>query len=433
MNVLRRFTTDQRGGVAMLFGIAVLPLIGAVGAAIDYSRAAAEQSKLQRAVDAAVLTLVREPKTATRRQLQQRAVGVFSSVYSPSRGVVGGELEVERRGDTIKLTRGVRMPTAFMKIVGVDETAISATATAAWGSQQIELALVVDNTGSMRERIGAKVKIEELRSAALKLVEDLRRVATATDDVRVSVVPFDTEVRVDPSKYRNKDWLRWANGGSQAERNAWSGYIVDRYQPNDVNDDRPVMALPDTLYPTRPASQWAAIGELAPVQPLASIYDRSTYEAIRTTINSMRPRGNTNVGLGVAWGAATLTGSIPLDSTPSASSRPVKRYMVVLTDGDNTQKWVDGKAVRPSGNNSSDPVLRMINERTLMACSGAKAAKIEVFTIRLLEGDGDMLRACASSSSEASGQHYFDVQASGQLQGAFDSIVQAITATRLTH
>jgi Flp pilus assembly protein TadG len=33
------FATDRNGGVAVIFGLALLPLVAGVGAAVDYSRA----------------------------------------------------------------------------------------------------------------------------------------------------------------------------------------------------------------------------------------------------------------------------------------------------------------------------------------------------------------------------------------------------------
>jgi Putative Flp pilus-assembly TadE/G-like len=40
MTLFQRFRSDQRGNVAILFGLALIPVVGMVGAAVDYSRAA---------------------------------------------------------------------------------------------------------------------------------------------------------------------------------------------------------------------------------------------------------------------------------------------------------------------------------------------------------------------------------------------------------
>ena len=50
---LKRFRRDRRGNIAVIFAIACVPLISAVGCAVDYTRATQLRSKLQAAIDAA--------------------------------------------------------------------------------------------------------------------------------------------------------------------------------------------------------------------------------------------------------------------------------------------------------------------------------------------------------------------------------------------
>src|SRR5436305_9952829 len=53
LSLLGRFRTDRRGNVAMIFAITCVPLISAIGCAVDYTRIMQVQSKLQSAADAA--------------------------------------------------------------------------------------------------------------------------------------------------------------------------------------------------------------------------------------------------------------------------------------------------------------------------------------------------------------------------------------------
>lgn len=50
-----RFFRDRKGGVAPLLALAIVPVLGAVGAAVDYSRASASRTALQAALDSALL------------------------------------------------------------------------------------------------------------------------------------------------------------------------------------------------------------------------------------------------------------------------------------------------------------------------------------------------------------------------------------------
>lgn len=54
----KRFQRNERGNVGMLFAVSLVPMIGAAGVAIDYSRASNGQSVLQANADAAVLAVV---------------------------------------------------------------------------------------------------------------------------------------------------------------------------------------------------------------------------------------------------------------------------------------------------------------------------------------------------------------------------------------
>ena len=50
---LSRFRSDRRGNVAAIFAITAIPLISAIGCAVDYSLATRMKAKLQSAADAA--------------------------------------------------------------------------------------------------------------------------------------------------------------------------------------------------------------------------------------------------------------------------------------------------------------------------------------------------------------------------------------------
>src|SRR5580700_6100212 len=56
--LMNRFRWDRRGNVAVIFAFACLPLISAVGCAIDYSQATRMKAKLQSAADAAAVASI---------------------------------------------------------------------------------------------------------------------------------------------------------------------------------------------------------------------------------------------------------------------------------------------------------------------------------------------------------------------------------------
>src|SRR3954468_12074241 len=50
-----RFRRDRRGNIAVMFAIVLIPMLAAVGGAVDYSLANAQRSRIQAALDSAIL------------------------------------------------------------------------------------------------------------------------------------------------------------------------------------------------------------------------------------------------------------------------------------------------------------------------------------------------------------------------------------------
>lgn len=53
------FLRAKSGNVAILFSIAIIPIVGAMGAAVDYSMATANRTSMQKALDATALALAK--------------------------------------------------------------------------------------------------------------------------------------------------------------------------------------------------------------------------------------------------------------------------------------------------------------------------------------------------------------------------------------
>jgi Flp pilus assembly protein TadG len=60
LQTLRNFRAARRGNVAISFALAAIPIIGFVGAAIDYSQANSAKADLQTALDSTALMLAKE-------------------------------------------------------------------------------------------------------------------------------------------------------------------------------------------------------------------------------------------------------------------------------------------------------------------------------------------------------------------------------------
>ncbi len=113
------------------------------------------------------------------------------------------------------------------------------------------------------------------------------------------------------------------------------------------------------------------------------------------------------------------------------SNDRVSKIMIVLTDGLNTQNRWKGVC---SGNFWYDYFYNpgciddsVIDARTLSACTAAKNAGIIIYTVRVIDGNTDMLKSCASKDG-----FFYNVITASDLKPAFQSIGSSIAQFRLT-
>ncbi len=446
--LLRRFKRDNRGNVAVIFALATLPIIGFVGAAVDYSTANAAKATMQSALDSTALMLAKYAPTHTAAEIQDRASKYFKAVFdSPLASDVELSANYTSSNSTILVHGTAEVPTTFMTIMGINYVPISGSSTSTWGTTRLRVALVLDNTGSMAQ----DGKMTALKEATKSLLAQLRSAASNDGDVYVSIVPFSKDVNVGSANY-NSDWIDWAdwedNNGSwqntsscssghghsrrgrsqcnnnltwvPANHNTWNGCITDRGNPTppgttagyDQLVDAPDTSNPDTLFPAEQYSN-------CPVEMMGLNYNWTTMNSL---VDSMQPAGNTNQPIGLVWGWQSLVGGGPLTSPPLDANYVYKKIIILLSDGLNTEdRWY---------NRQSSIDTRMLETGNgAGTCANIKAAGVTIYTIQVNTG-GDptssLLENCASSQD----RFYLLTQAS-DIAGAFDSIGTALTKLRL--
>jgi len=89
--------------------------------------------------------------------------------------------------------------------------------------------------------------------------------------------------------------------------------------------------------------------------------------------------------------------------------------MIVVTDGDNTaDRWYG------SSQSSS------IDARTALACQAAKDKGVTIFVVRVMDGNSDMLKKCATKTI-----YYYDLSSASQLNATMADIFMRIGKLRL--
>lgn len=262
-----RFHNDERGAVAVIFGLTAFAMIATIGAAIDYSRLVGARTQLQQAADAAILATI--PSYGGGAPTSQ----VIATATNALRA------STPRANPTIQLSAGangqlcvqVAMTVRMLLPVGVSNGQVAATSCAS-NNATYEIALALDNTGSMVEAAGGQTKLQALVSAATSLVNVVNPNAGAPN-AAISVVPFAAAVNVGADHYYKygASWLdrygqssiHWQNytrpsGASwtpnsrfdllSAMNSTWGGCVEERPAPYLTTDDAPSITKPDTLF-----------------------------------------------------------------------------------------------------------------------------------------------------------------------------------------
>jgi len=397
-----RFVADQRGGAVPMFALALVPIIAAVGAAVDYSRGNAARTAMLAALDATALMLSRDAADMQPAQVTAKAESFFNAQFNRPEVTnlsVNAVLSSPQQGSfVLNVTASGTVPTTFTQLLGHTQMNIGSSAEVKWGIKKLELALVLDNTGSM----ASNGKLTQLKAAAKSLLTTLQTAAKQTGDIKISIIPFDKVVNIGTT-YAGQSWVDYTEHNIQQAQ--WQGCVQDRDQPNDTTDVTPTASL-NTKFPAVQCSG------LTTIMPLTDIFEQANFTALNAKIDAMTAAGNTNVTIGLVWGWHSLTISQPL--TQGSEPAPDKdKVIVLLTDGDNTQnRWTT------SGSS--------IDARTALACANVKAANIKIYTVRVIDGDANLLRTCATKP-----QMYYNVNQASELNSVFSSIAQTLANLRI--
>jgi Flp pilus assembly protein TadG len=387
---------DRGGNVAIIFAFSLIPVFGAVGAAVDYSRANSARTAMQVALDTTALMISKEALDLKSAQVQTKARTYFDAQFNRpdvNKLKVTFEMQTNGPGDfTVIAQASGTIDTAIAQVIGKKTIDLTTNSQVRWGFKALEIALALDNTGSM----AAKNKMVELKAAVKLLLATMKKNSKVPDDTKIAIIPFSTVVNVGTG-FVDAPWI--AYNGTITKAN-WQGCVADRDQPNDVKDTPPTGGAA-TLFPV------ADCGSLTKALPLTS-----DWLAMDAVIDAMTPSGTTNVTIGTMWAWHALTQAEPFTQAQAVKNE-VEKVLILLTDGLNTKNRF---TTNPS----------QIDKRTEAVCQNLKNEKIRVFTIRVIEGNVPLLQGCASAPNM-----FYDVQVASQLTPVFASIAASLSGARL--
>jgi len=165
IHLIGRFHRDQRGNIAVIFALSCVPLISAIGCAIDYSRATQIQSKLQAAADAASVGSVARQSPAYLAAGSMSSDGPIPAGITDATNLFNGNMSgvtgytlssmtptvVKSNGTVISTVAfSANVPTMFLGVMGKSEMTVTGTSTATANMPIYrDFYLLLDNSPSM--------------------------------------------------------------------------------------------------------------------------------------------------------------------------------------------------------------------------------------------------------------------------------------------
>jgi Flp pilus assembly protein TadG len=245
--LLGHFRRDQRGNIAVIFALSLIPVLSCIGCAIDYSRATQLRSKLQAAIDAASVGSVSKKSPAFIAAGSMTSDGPIPAGVTDATNIFNGNMSgtsgytlnsmsavVTKSGSSVTSTTtfSAEVPTTFMNVVGKTAMTVTGTSNAVTSMPlYIDFYLLLDNSPSMgvgatpsdvakmvsntpdacafachdlndnnnyyklAKTLGVTTRIDVLRSATQQLMDTAASTQTYTTQFRMAIYDFGSSAQ----------------------------------------------------------------------------------------------------------------------------------------------------------------------------------------------------------------------------------------------
>ena len=408
------FAKAEDGTAIVLLGFSIFVLVGAAGLAFDAGRGYMLNARLSQAVDAAALAGGRALSIGGGGDYEAMIKKYFKANLPD--GYMGASIpepviKLNADGDQIEVIATATVPTTLMKVLGSKSMKIDARAVVHRAVKGLEVALVLDNSGSMKGS-----KIGDLKSSAELLVDILYGDNETVEDLYVSIVPFTGrsnikgEDNTHPGKAPNKDYVCFdLRDGDFARNDAPPSQRVFNHYSGKHSHNKNANNYKNKVCPKEP------------VLPLTQ-----AKATVKNSIKGMQAKGCTRYDVGASWGWRAISpdwqgvwqgaaASLPL----SYEEPQMEKAVIIMTDGENTPDCLDDSQTQEETENAFADT-----------CTDMKAAGIVIYTITFKLDDPDtntLFRECASGA-----ERYFKSPSGDQLEAAFTAIANDLSTLRLS-
>lgn len=191
-----RFKNDNRGQIAVLFGLVLIPLVAVAGFAIDFQQTVKRKAKVQLVLDSAVLAAARVKQTGATDAEVKLSVQQFMDAQSSNLTGLSCDpvnVYVFDSEEAIDADISCEQTTALMNVVGQDIMPFVVASGSEYGIDQIDVAFMFDVSGSMN----SSSRLTNLKVAAQDAVDILLPEDASPDlleKTRLSMVSYNAMV-----------------------------------------------------------------------------------------------------------------------------------------------------------------------------------------------------------------------------------------------
>lgn len=221
-HILRRFRDDKSGSAYVLAAFAMLPLFGMMALAVDYTNQDRVKTNLETATQSVALHLAKRVALNPNGKpddFKEEGKKLLEALVTDR--VYYDKFEIDMDTGKVQIIARHEVKTNFMHMFGHDTLTAKVKTQSQFGRQDIEVAIAIDNSGSMETNAAGlgqpfKSRMDSAKSGARTLIK------TATDsiadlnnaEIKFSLIPWNHHVRV-PNTYlgagnaQNAWWIDW--------------------------------------------------------------------------------------------------------------------------------------------------------------------------------------------------------------------------------
>ena len=377
IKLLKSFRDDEDGGIVAFTLIMFMVMVVGGGMAVDFMNQETKRAAVQDALDRGVLAATSNARSAIANSPDNIASAEAAAIATVRSYVSISGFDPDVLGVTVvpdftltsqrvDVSSSFSVDTYFLRMTGIDALGGQAVSAASTGSQNIEISLVLDVSGSMNFDVNdingnfLGRRIDLLQSAATDFTSTLldgRRPSYTS----ISVVPFSGQVALPDylaQLYPNFDTRsRWHNYSNcmlfdpiDYRSTAFSQFAApEQYQHFYLWAGRQPDGSGSVLAPACPDAS-------SEILPLANDVDQ-----INAMINNLTPQSSTNTWSGIKWATnlldpsaqavvrsltRTCAGGVCLVD-PRFRGRPAAyddtttlKFIVAMTDGQNFNEMI---------------------------------------------------------------------------------------------